>query len=70
MEGSVTRLTITEWPETAVATFFVLTLLGVKNIADRAGDERRVHNRAVYNRVLGQRFQPKTDELVAVFRAL
>jgi hypothetical protein len=44
--------------------------VGLKNIADGAGDEGGVHDRAIHNRVLRQRFQPETDELIPVFRAL
>ena len=46
-----------------------LDFLRLENIADRAGDQRRVHDRAVHHRVLRQRFQPKTDQFIALFGA-
>ena len=68
--GSVTRLTITEWPETAVATFSGLYFLRFENVADRARNQRRVHDGAVHHGILRQRFQTKTHQFIALFGAL
>ena len=67
--GSVTRFTITEWPETAVATARVLISWLVEDRADRSRHQRRVHDRAVHHRILRQRLQAEADQLVALLGA-
>ena len=66
----LTRLTITEWPETEVATSFDFDLLAVENRDDLFGHRRRIHDGAVHDRVLRQRLQAEAHQLVAVFRLL
>ena len=49
---------------------FGFNFFGVENLADGVGDLRRVHDGAVYDGVLRQRFRAETDELIARFSGL
>ena len=66
----LTRFTITEWPETEVATSFDFDLLPVKDGDDLFGHRRSVHDGAVHDGVLGQRLQAIAHQLVTDFRFL
>ena len=45
-----------------------LDVFVVEDAADRVGDLRRIHDRAVHHRILGQRFHAEADQFVAGFR--
>ncbi len=47
-----------------------LDFLRLENVADRARDQRRIHDRAIHDGVLRQGLQAKTHQLIALFSAL